>query len=423
MDVQTLTNVLFTLISSLFSCVTLYEGSDTNHYLAQEYGHLKPFGSGRPIHNVETIAEFPDPITFNTEYFTQQKPVLIQGGAKISPAFDLWTDDYFLKQDLQKPVNISVETLKKEVRGQNMLEMDFKEFVKIYPNSTYYMVDLVPEFIQKDLVLPFSLQCPDLMGGGIDEVIMWLSGGGTSSVVHSDPSDNLNCVYRGTKDFIIVDPLKYGELVPFDSEDQSHSLLDVDKADYVKYPGLAKVEFIHAHLEPGDCLYIPASWIHQVRSYNINLAVNIWWSNLFTQYIDTDTCLKQFDQTITLDKLEFAGIGKPLLIRYWLLPKLSSRSSKSISESEMIDSLNSEFLFGLRLQQKRLGAIEDMYKKLFKKLDENNDGLVTIKEFMKIPPKQLERYDVILHYTDKLRASLDPKVLADEYWKITHYEF
>ncbi len=30
------------------------------------------------------------------------------------------------------------------------------------------------------------------------------------------------------------------------------------------------------HLTPGDCLFIPALWIHQVRSTNRNIAVNYW---------------------------------------------------------------------------------------------------------------------------------------------------
>jgi len=35
---------------------------------------------------------------------------------------------------------------------------------------------------------------------------MWMSSGGTSSVVHVDSVDNIICVYRGLKQFVLIDP-------------------------------------------------------------------------------------------------------------------------------------------------------------------------------------------------------------------------
>lgn len=43
--------------------------------------------------------------------------------------------------------------------------------------------------------------------------IMWFSSGGTKSVVHTDSVDNINCLYRGEKQFVMVDPDKYGDKV------------------------------------------------------------------------------------------------------------------------------------------------------------------------------------------------------------------
>ena len=42
---------------------------------------------------------------------------------------------------------------------------------------------------------------------------MWFSSGGTKSVVHTDSVDNFNCLYRGDKTFVMVDPTKYGDKV------------------------------------------------------------------------------------------------------------------------------------------------------------------------------------------------------------------
>ena len=40
-----------------------------------------------------------------------------------------------------------------------------------------------------------------------------MSSGGTSSVVHTDSSDNIICVYRGQKNFVMVDPSLYADKV------------------------------------------------------------------------------------------------------------------------------------------------------------------------------------------------------------------
>lgn len=64
----------------------------------------------------------------------------------------------------------------------------------------YAFVTMVTE----DVHLPITLQC-----GGTQHVlhdaVLWMSSGGTKSVLHSDKLDNLLCVLSGTKDVILID--------------------------------------------------------------------------------------------------------------------------------------------------------------------------------------------------------------------------
>ena len=48
--------------------------------------------------------------------------------------------------------------------------------------------------------------------------------------------------------------------------------------DYDKYPSLDNnnIHYYQVNLSKGDCLFLPALWIHQVRSNNRNIAVNYW---------------------------------------------------------------------------------------------------------------------------------------------------
>ncbi|CAJ1438617.1 unnamed protein product [Effrenium voratum] len=52
--------------------------------------------------------------------------------------------------------------------------------------------------------------------------------------------------------------------------------IDVDKVDLIKYPGWRDVKWSYADLRPGDCIYIPYQWYHQVtakpgRSINVHV--------------------------------------------------------------------------------------------------------------------------------------------------------
>jgi len=46
--------------------------------------------------------------------------------------------------------------------------------------------------------------------------IMWMSSGGTSSVIHTDSVDNIICVLDGEKTLVLVDPDKYRSNVSSD---------------------------------------------------------------------------------------------------------------------------------------------------------------------------------------------------------------
>ena len=43
--------------------------------------------------------------------------------------------------------------------------------------------------------------------------VTWMSSGGTKSVLHFDDLDNINCLFRGQKDLLFINPIKYGSKV------------------------------------------------------------------------------------------------------------------------------------------------------------------------------------------------------------------
>lgn len=111
-------------------------------------GHLQPLGSQNVKHSLEVINDFLTPVEFFKTYAAPVKPVLIRGGAKVSPAFTRWTDEYFLSVPESNDFNITAEQRKKEIRTFPAIDISFKEFVTTYEQEDIYMVNGVPPFLQ-----------------------------------------------------------------------------------------------------------------------------------------------------------------------------------------------------------------------------------------------------------------------------------
>ncbi|XP_046553666.1 LOW QUALITY PROTEIN: tRNA wybutosine-synthesizing protein 5-like [Haliotis rubra] len=383
---------IVTIVSFMLGTVILEtpeNGKQSAKDLTSEPGHLKPFGSGRPSRQIDTVDGFPDQRAFLTDYVFGSKPLKMTGAAKLSPAFTLWTDDYFLSLDLPEDSTVHLETIKKESRDQNTEDMKFQDFIKIYNKTEHYMVDGVPEYLGGDLVFPCAVQCTQLMEESVVTAMMWFSSGGTKSVVHADAVDNINCLYRGNKTFIMVDTNKYRDKVDLDHPEGLYSSMDVDRVDYTKFPGMAEVEFFHVNMVAGDCLFIPYRWFHQVRSFGSNLAVNIWWDHYSARSTDLDTCGTSCDHSIKLNSVKQHGMDSTMSnigsIKDHLINTVAVRSIdldgfKNIFAAEMIQTIPNE---------ESKAKIESVYNELmdefFRTLDVDADGLINTQDLITVP--------------------------------------
>jgi hypothetical protein len=110
---------------------------------------------------------------------------------------------------------------------------------------------------------------------------------GNSIIVstHFDDADNLCCVVSGRRHFTLFPPeqifnLYAGPLEKTPGGIPTASLVDIKNPDFSKYPRFEKALAAGqvAELEPGDILFIPALWWHQVESLDpLNILVNYWW--------------------------------------------------------------------------------------------------------------------------------------------------
>ncbi|WP_375286743.1 cupin-like domain-containing protein [Sphingomonas sp.] len=121
---------------------------------------------------------------------------------------------------------------------------------------------------------------------------IWI-GNRTIAATHYDMSNNLACCMVGRRRFTLFPPDQVANLYPGPLEPtpggQVVSMVDLRAPDLDRYPrfidALAAAQV--ADLEPGDVLFYPALWWHNVEALDpFNVLVNYWW-NAAPAFMDT----------------------------------------------------------------------------------------------------------------------------------------
>jgi hypothetical protein len=129
--------------------------------------------------------------------------------------------------------------------------------------------------------------------GGADPLIsIWL-GNRTVATTHWDMSNNLACCAVGHRRFTLFPPDQVANLYPGPLEPtpggQVVSMVDLRAPDLERYPRFAQALEVAqvAEMEPGDVLFYPALWWHNVEALDaFNAMINIWW-NPSPAFLDT----------------------------------------------------------------------------------------------------------------------------------------
>ncbi|CAD5119390.1 DgyrCDS8004 [Dimorphilus gyrociliatus] len=242
-------------------------------------GHLRPIGwQRRPEAPLKERVDFPSPREFYNEYVTKNIPVVFRQAMKDAPAITKWESDDYLKKEYG---NLLVHVTVKKERAKQMdnKKVTFRQFLKEYQYEDWYLSNIVPQMMTLDLTLPKIMRCgftKYLLESGL-----WMSSGGTSSLIHSHADHNLHCLLAGRKDFTVIEE-KYKEMLQYVNKEPHHgagySNLDVDMINMFKNKDIKKVPWTWATLRAGDCVFIPARYIHQVRSWGRSISSTILFS-------------------------------------------------------------------------------------------------------------------------------------------------
>jgi hypothetical protein len=210
---------------------------------------------------------------FLSRFYARSRPVVLRGAVADWPALTRWTPEY-LKQAVG-PVEIEFQGGRNDspefelYKDNHKRRLSFDKFIDMITtastgNDAY--LTAYNSASNRDALAP--LNC-DL--GTIDDILtgapgmLWIGPGGTFTPLHFDLTNNLLAQVVGTKHLVLLPPSETGKLANTTHVfSEVHDITDPDRL--ALYPAAASARQFEVVLEPGDLLYIPVGWWHQVVS-------------------------------------------------------------------------------------------------------------------------------------------------------------
>ena len=136
-----------------------------------------------------------------------------------------------------------------------------------------YTVTQLPGFMNNESSIVPCMACGPIRDQFI-EANLWISNGDTNSKIHKDSNNQMNCLYVGQKDWTLFPPEQGPNLYLLNERpgaDQTYDTAGFSKVstrnvNLKQWPKLKTVPFMVAKVQPGDCLYVPGTYIHHVYS-------------------------------------------------------------------------------------------------------------------------------------------------------------
>ena len=271
------------------------------------------------------------PLEFYRTYVAASRPCIIEGAFDHWPANKLWNDDAdsivrkcgperlvtcnFTPNGYGDHVYKGVVFVKPEERKIEFGDVwdRLKRRTKVEEGIPYLSFQndcLRQEFpcLKEDVDVRGLLFANEVFGDETDleAVNLWIGDERSISSVHKDPFENIYCVVRGTKTFVLLPPtdIRFMDEKAYPSAyykrradvgNGSHfdvvvepgvivPWIDVDPGapDLAQCPQLIHASPLHVEVSAGETLFLPALWYHRVSSKNgMTIAVNYWYEMKF----------------------------------------------------------------------------------------------------------------------------------------------
>jgi ribosomal protein L16 Arg81 hydroxylase len=218
---------------------------------------------------------------FMTRYVRGCRPLVLTGVAEDWPAMKRWSPQdlkaRFGRFDVDIQAERSADPRYEENKLNHTRRVRLSDFVdKVLaggPTNDYYMTAnnealRRPEFapLLDDIgTLPAFCNRAELAARSS----FWFGPGGTVTPLHHDSLMLLHTQVVGRKRWRFISPMETPHLY---NHARVYSPIDIDHPDLNRFPRFGQVKVLEVIAEPGDTVFLPLCWWHQVAALDVSLS-------------------------------------------------------------------------------------------------------------------------------------------------------
>ena len=230
---------------------------------------------------------------FLVRYYAAGRPVILVGEMSAWPALSRWTPGYLQKRIGAAPIEYQGERSKDErfemYKDAHRRELPFDRFIDLIsaaPGNDAYMtaynsarnaaalaplaadLGFLEKFLAREAAAPHGM--------------MWIGPAGTVTSLHHDLTNNLIAQVVGRKRMKIIPAADVGKL--YNHRHVFSEIADLEAAalEPGRFPLLAGARVYDVTLAPGEIIFIPLAWWHQVQALDFSVTItytNFLWPN------------------------------------------------------------------------------------------------------------------------------------------------
>ena len=223
-------------------------------------------------------------------HFSGRRPVLLPSFVRGSRACAKWSPEYLVSAigDKSVQVNYCARALEKTTEGAvkapaQYFEVTFREAAELIGNASDVVYFVMGQPIQR--VYPELLDDLDfdeliLRAAPLVSINLWFAAAGHLTPLHYDIFDNFLNQIIGRKRVTLFSPADIHYLYDAAQDDAGNPItVNPFDPDYERFPRFRHATPMEFILEPGDTLYQPAGWSHQVESLDTTVSVNFFFGD------------------------------------------------------------------------------------------------------------------------------------------------
>jgi Family of unknown function (DUF6065)/Cupin-like domain len=230
---------------------------------------------------------------FLERYYAANRPVILVGEMAEWPAVSRWTPSYLREAIGSTVIEYQGERTKSTrfemYKDDHRREMPFAHFIDQITSAegndsyltAYNSARNVDAFsvLHRDLGFLDKFLSPDVSE---PHGMMWIGPAGTVTSLHHDLTNNFIAQLVGRKRLKVVPAADIGKLYNHQHVFSEIHDLEDPALDRSQFPLLADARIYDVTLSPGEIIFIPLGWWHQVKSLDFSVTItytNFLWPN------------------------------------------------------------------------------------------------------------------------------------------------